>query len=548
HKRALTVLAEPPIDPDTLAALTFHAEQAGNTEAVIGYGPAAAERATLFGANRQAADLYALVLRHTDTIPGEQKAIWLERHAFSSYLSGQADSAVLSWREAIALRHQLGDPHQEGEDLRWLSRLLQPLGRPAEAMQAAHASLRLLEELGPSPQLAWSLINMAHIAALALDPACARYAAHAKALGDQFRDPAVVIRARGYAALTTVFCSDTGWEEFEAVWQEAAATPGLEEHGAILGILIGMFAVVRGEFARAERYLAEAAAFLDHHDLSMFQTLVAGLQALAGLSRGDWTPAALAAEQILTRPGLTPQHRIAPLITVALIRARRGEETVWPLLDEALECATGSLLRLPVCAARAEAAWLAGDDEAARRSAAEVLTVSGTAYAWLGGSPRRWAHLAGGRSGTDVIAVTPYELEINGDWCTAAQEWVRRGSPYDAAIAQLGGDIDAVEAALGTFRQLGARSAARRAQQRLAHLRGRDPDRRRKDTSADPHGLTKRQRDVLELLAAGNSDAEIATALYISTKTANTHVCAIMAKLGVHNRTQAAAYAYQQPR
>lgn len=548
HKRAMTTLAEPPIDPDTLAALTFHAEQAGETDAVISYGPAAAERAAKFGANRQATDLYALVLRHADTIPGEQRVIWLERHAFSSYLSGQADSAVSSLREAIALRHELEDPYQEAEDLRWLSRLLQPLGRPEEAMRSAHASLLLLENLGPSPQLAWSLINMAHIAALALDPACARYAARAKALGDQFRDPAVVIRARGYTALTTVFCTDTGWDEFEAVWREAATTPGLEEHGGILGILIGMFAVVRGEFGRAERYLAEAAAFLDHCDLGMFQTLVAGLQALTGLARGDWMAAALAAEQILTRPGLTPQHRITPLITVALIRARRGEEPVWPLLDEALECATGSLLRLPVCAARAEAAWLAGDDEAARHAAAEILTVSGTAHAWLGGSLRRWAHLAGGRSGTDVIADTPYEREINGDWCAAAQEWALRGCPYDVAIAQLGGDIDAVEAALGVFRRLGARPAARRAQQRLAQLRGRDPDRRRKGTSADPNGLTKRQRDVLELLATGRSDAEIATALYISTKTANAHVCAVLAKLGVHNRTQAAAYAYQQPR
>lgn len=546
HKRALTVLAEPPVHPDTLAALTFHAEQAGDTDAVLGYGPAAAERAAGFGAHWQAADLYALTLRHADAIPDEQKVAWLEGHALSSYLTGQAEAAVLSWREAIPLRNQLGDRHQEADDLRRLSYLLHLLGRPTEAAQAAQTSLRLLENLGPSPQLAWSLINKAHLAAVALDPASARYAARAETLGAQFQDPAVVIRARGYAALTTVFCSDTGWDEFEEVWTAAAETPGLEEHSGIVAILLGTCAVVRGEFGRAERNLAEAAAYLGHRDLGMFATLVAGLQALTGLASSDWTSAVLAAEQILTQRGLPPGHRVAPLITVALIRARRGEEPVWPLLDEALECATGSLLRLPVCAARAEAAWLADDDEEARRSAAEVLSASGTANTWLGGSLRRWAHLAGGVSGIDVIAATPYELEINGDWGAAVQQWTLRGCPYDAAIAQLGGDVDAVQAALGTFRRLGARSAARRAKQRLAQLRGRDPDRRRKDTSADPHGLTKRQRDVLELLAAGHSDAEIATALYISTKTANTHVCAIMAKLGVHNRTQAAAYAYQK--
>lgn len=88
-----------------------------------------------------------------------------------------------------------------------------------------------------------------------------------------------------------------------------------------------------------------------------------------------------------------------------------------------------------------------------------------------------------------------------------------------------------------TFRVLGARAASRRAQQRLALLRGRNPDARRKGTASDPHGLTNRERDVLELLAAGHSDAEIAAELYISPKTANRHVGAILAKLGVRNRT-----------
>lgn len=545
HKRALTALAEPPIRPDTLAALTFHAEQTGDTDTVIGHGPAAAERAAGFGAHRQAADLYALVLRHAGTAPDTHKVVWLEKHAYSSYLTGRTGPAELSWHEAIALRRRLGNTHQEAQDLRRLSQVLQLQGRTSEASAAAHASLRLLEGLGPSPQLAWSLINMAHLSALAVDPACARYATRAKALGSQFQDAAVVIHARGYAALTTVFCSDTGWDDVEELWRESTAATGFEEHSGSLGILLGTLAVMRGEYGRAQRQLADVEAYLGDRALGMFGALVAGVQALTSLAAGDWSSAALTAEQILAQPELPAHHRIAPLITLALIRARRGEEAVWPLLDDARACATGSLLRLAVYAARAEAAWLVDDDESARHCAAEARTDSGTA--WLGGSVRRWAHLAGDQAGSDVLAATPYEWEISGDWCAAAREWTLRGCPYDAAIAQLGGDIDAVEAALGTFRQLGARAAARRAQQRLAHLRGRDPDRRRKDTSADPRGLTKRQRDVLELLAAGRSDAEIAAALYISTKTANTHVCAIMAKLGVHNRTQAAAYAYQYP-
>jgi DNA-binding NarL/FixJ family response regulator len=136
-------------------------------------------------------------------------------------------------------------------------------------------------------------------------------------------------------------------------------------------------------------------------------------------------------------------------------------------------------------------------------------------------------------------------MEITGDWQAAAEAWTRRGCPYDAAIAQLGGDIPAVEAALGTFRQLGARAAVDRARQRLATLRGRSVYGRRADTRADPHGLTRREREILELLACGDSDADIANSLFISQRTVNNHVRAILSKLGVQNRTQAATYACQ---
>ncbi len=220
------------------------------------------------------------------------------------------------------------------------------------------------------------------------------------------------------------------------------------------------------------------------------------------------------------------------------------------LLDEALAAAEpGDFFRSgAVWAARAEVAWLAGDDDTARAEAqAGLAAATEHADPWLVGHLLRWAHLAGDPPQPILgEVVTPYHLEIRGDWQAAADAWSRLGCPYNAAIASLGGDIGAVHAALDTFRRLGARTAARRAQQRLNQLRGRNPDLRRNDTSADPHGLTKRQRDVLELLAAGHSDTEIATALHISPKTANTHVCAIIAKLGVHNRTQAAAYAHQQ--
>jgi hypothetical protein len=136
HKRAMVALAEPPVTPDTLAALAFHADQAGDADAVISYGLAAAQRAAALEAHSEAADLYGLVLRRADTAPAQQKMVWLEQQVFESYLCGQTQTSVASWREAIALRHELGDRLEDGDDLRWLSHLLWSPGRTTEATEA----------------------------------------------------------------------------------------------------------------------------------------------------------------------------------------------------------------------------------------------------------------------------------------------------------------------------------------------------------------------------------------------------------------------------
>jgi len=56
-------------------------------------------------------------------------------------------------------------------------------------------------------------------------------------------------------------------------------------------------------------------------------------------------------------------------------------------------------------------------------------------------------------------------------------------------------------------------------------------------------GLSPRQQEILRLLCAGHSDREIGAALHIGRRTVETHIAAIYAKLGVHNRAEAAATA-----
>jgi DNA-binding NarL/FixJ family response regulator len=111
------------------------------------------------------------------------------------------------------------------------------------------------------------------------------------------------------------------------------------------------------------------------------------------------------------------------------------------------------------------------------------------------------------------------------------------------ALAERSPDAAAAEAklALGAFERLGA---ARNADAAAALLRelgagGRPWPR--------GHGkLTKRESEVLPLVAAGLSNADIAERLYISPRTAEHHVANIISKLGLKNRAEAAAYAVRE--
>ncbi len=60
-----------------------------------------------------------------------------------------------------------------------------------------------------------------------------------------------------------------------------------------------------------------------------------------------------------------------------------------------------------------------------------------------------------------------------------------------------------------------------------------------------PHGLSRRELEVLRLLVDGSTDRDIAEVLFISRRSASKHVSAILAKLGVSSRTAAASIAHR---
>ena len=137
-----------------------------------------------------------------------------------------------------------------------------------------------------------------------------------------------------------------------------------------------------------------------------------------------------------------------------------------------------------------------------------------------------------------------YEAGIRGDWRSAAEAWSREGDPYERALELAGsGEVAPTLEALTTLDRL--RSPARRGTHTRAGTgprRAACPAQAEEDVT-NPAGLTVRQVEIVRLLAGRVANADIAKRLVLSPRTVDHHVAAVLQKLHVHSRHDAAAEA-----
>ena len=296
----------------------------------------------------------------------------------------------------------------------------------------------------------------------------------------------------------------------------------------------------------AERYLSDGVAYCEEHQLDADGRYMLAWLSLVQMYQGRWEAARDAASAVIRQSGTSAVTRIMALVALGRIAARRGEEGAARLLDDALSLAeqTNTLQRLaPVRAARAEAAWLAGDLDRVREEAGSVLDLAlEHKHAWHTGELLYWLHRAGERVEMCDWTARSFALQIQESWTEAAAEWQRLGCPYEAAQALAEtAEPENLRSALGEFERLGARPAAQLTSRRLREggVRGipRGP---RPSTRSNPAQLTRREVEIVRLLAEGLQNTAIAQRLFLSPKTVGHHVSSVLAKLGVHTRTEAA--------
>jgi len=210
HRQALEAFADPPGGARDLARIAYHAEAAGDADAVIRFAPAAAAGAASLGAHREAAAQYARALRFGDRLPAAERARLLEECSRECFFTDQYDEAIAALEQALKIRRALGDRLEEGDALRRLSEFHWCPGRTAESDTCARTAVSLLEALPPGRQLAWAYANLAIncLSAARWNEAVA-WGEHAVRLANRLDAPEIEVHALATMAPAPTFTSSS---------------------------------------------------------------------------------------------------------------------------------------------------------------------------------------------------------------------------------------------------------------------------------------------------------------------------------------------------
>ena len=518
---------------------------------------------------------------------------------------GERDSAIDRRRQAYAAYQRRGDTVRAGGLATYLAGEHRIDGRTAAAAGWLSRARRLLADAGPSPELGWLAIEEAKRAG---DPAEAeRHAGAALEIAHDLGDADVECMA--LAQLGRAVVSQGRVEEGLGLLDEGmtVALGGESSDPLACGDACCTTLVVcdgLSDLRRAVEWCEAVVEFTERRRFLPVQSWCRGIYGGVLVRAGDWERAEAVLGEALKR---LPDRRrgggrVLPLTVLAELRLRQGRtEEAGKLLsgleDEPAAFATivrlhleGGELELPkamldrrpdpsddpeVLALRAELALATGNPEEAMPAAerlgkrarqlaradleADAALLAGRAAAVRAevaaadadregaaeadreaAPPAAPAADADRRAAEGLLndavagfAAIDFPLEEARARLALARVQAAAGSPFALASARAARDV---------FERLGARKDADRAAALLRDLgvAGRVTAR------GDRDHLTARELEVLSLIAAGLSNAQIADRLVIAPKTAEHHVGRVLAKLGVRSRAEAAAHAVRE--
>ena len=427
-------------------------------------------------------------------------------------------------RTALAVARAVGASEQEASALLTLGASLSYLEDPREGEAALREGLRLALAAADHDTALRGYVNLSDVL-----ESRGRHREAADTARTGIELAARVGFSRSFGAFLTGNLIEPlvrlgEWEEAERLGRETLAGGLTGVFAASLHELLGYLAASSGRLEEALGHVQEARRQLGESREPQFTQALAYIEAEVARARGDFAAAGSLVAGGLAETSAWSTRYAWPLVWLG---ARIEADGATSARDRHVADATPTSPATEV---------LPG--------AAVVLSPAAAAYRAL---------TAAERLRRDGRPAVPAWREAVRTWTEAGDAWplayarFRLGDALCAEGARTEAAAPLTEAARSA-RLLGANpvlddvvALARRARVPLEDAPPGLPG----EAGRVPFGLTDREREVLALVAAGRSNGQIATTLFISPKTASVHVSNILAKLGVAGRVEAAAVAHR---
>ncbi len=541
HRVALDGLPEA-----THPCLLIHcAVEANDIDRLVDLAPRSARYAAAMGSHVQAAEDFREIGPHLDRFDKEDLGPLLDEWAREEFLVDNITEAIRLNEAALDHYRHMGDRRAESRLLAEAAHFLENAGQRALAEERARQAVEVLGANPPGEDLARALEVNAYLHTMAGDVSVVpELVDRTLEAGGGDIDERVLIRSLNHRGIVANIANyPDGRASLDEAWRRAEASgQWYEESRALFNH--AWAAVEFRDLPIAADYIQRSIASAARHELPALEAYAEAMYARILELGGEWAKAEDLANHVLNS---WPLSQMVAMPILGVIAARKGRDSARSTLMRAwdMAVAAGENQRLaPAAAAYSESAWITGNTDVPVTAFHNVMESElERGFRYSAGSIAFWLWELGELTAIPHGIAEPYALVIEGGAADAAAIWKQKGIPYERALALMHGDRDSRLHAVEVLETLGATAVAAKLRKALRDQGVSVPRGRSRTARDNPVGLTARQMEILELLGDDLSNTEIADRLFISPRTVENHVSAVMAKLDSINRVEAVVQA-----
>jgi DNA-binding CsgD family transcriptional regulator len=541
HRVVLMALPE-----ETHPSLIIHCAAEGkDVERLVDVVPRSASYAVRMGSHIQAVEDFRQLGPHLDRLEPLPRARYLEDWAHEEFLMDDITAATRLSGMARELYRSLGDRRSESAALARAAHYFENGGERARAEELAQEAITVLGDAPGGADLARALEVNAYLQMMAGNVrAVPELVERTLRAGGADIDEGILIRALNHRGIVAnIAAYPAGRVELdEARRRSEAAGNWYEECRALVNH--AWAAAEAHDLPIASDYAQRAIVSGSRHEMPNLEHYARAMYARVLDLEGRWDAAGDIARDLVDS-SVFVQMVVLPILGV--IEARHGRPSAASYLQRGwrLSVDADEVQRLaPAAIAAAEHEWIHGDPIVTIEGKARVLDRAlDLGFSWSPGKLAYWMWRLGQLDEPPAGIAEPWQAVMGGAAGRAAGVFRERGLPYEEALATMHGDVSDQIGGLELLETLGASAVAARFRRDLRDRGVSVPRGRGRETRRHAAGLTIRQAEILRLLAEDLSNAEIADRLFISPRTVENHVAAVLDKLDVASRADAVSRA-----